>query len=354
MKVTCNECDASYTIPQEKIPAGKAKAVCKKCGNRIEIDPGVMPAEQAPAEAALSSPAPPVRDEVSDEARALFAAYPELEKLPKGIFALREIFSVAKKGGYRSARNKLRVKILGAVSGILPDLLQENEQVLRVAHGVAYHPAEAVFGNGILTMLYNYYAILCTDRRVLFININSRVNRPTHYLFQMPYAALKKVKTGLVFGSFSLYPHKGKRRVFNYIKRYAAKELKQFIDEKIAAQPAAAPQTAHYEDICPSCFTPITKGLTGCPHCQAGFKTPAKAALRSLVLPGLGDMYLGHRFLGSLELIGSLVVLSVIVSMIASGAPEGLTLAVIVFLFYNGFDGALTYYMGKKGYVLAK
>jgi hypothetical protein len=90
-----------------------------------------------------------------------------------------------------------------------------------------------------------------------------------------------------------------------------------------------------------------------CPQCQADFKAPKKALIRSLLLPGLGDIYLGHRALGFLEMIGSLIVWAVVISLILSGERANQITGVIFLVLYNGFDGILTLHMAKKGYMRA-
>jgi hypothetical protein len=107
------------------------------------------------------------------------------------------------------------------------------------------------------------------------------------------------------------------------------------------------------ENICPSCFVTLEKGLTKCPSCEAAFKTPRKATFRSLLLPGLGDFYLGHRALGVMELLGSLMVWAYALFFIYHGHRGGAFVAVIVLLFYNCTDAVVTYFMAKKGYMLA-
>jgi len=237
-----------------------------------------------------------------------------------------------------------------AVSEVMDKLLNQGEMVMRVGKGIAYYPTEILLGNGWLTMMYNHYAIIATDRRLIFININSRVQRTTHYLFQMLYADIKKIKRG-VLGNLVFQRVKSKRRVFTGVKRFFSKELKDFIMEK--KDLAVSEPSEVLESICPSCYIPLEKGLQICPSCRAAFKKPANASLRSLLLPGLGDLYLGHRALGSLELMGSLVIWAYALLSILSGQHEALFVAVFVLLLFNGVDALLTYHMAKKGYMLA-
>ena len=113
-------------------------------------------------------------------------------------------------------------------------------------------------------------------------------------------------------------------------------------------------ETEPPENLCPACFVPLKKGLIQCPECQARFKEPKKALFRSLLLPGLGDMYLGHRGLGIFELMGSIILWMAVILSLLPGEAQNLYGIAIVLLIYNGFDGMLTYHMAKKGYMLAE
>ena len=139
-----------------------------------------------------------------------------------------------------------------------------------------------------------------------------------------------------------------------YVKGYIVKEIRQFIMDKKGSIRAAEHPQEPLENLCPSCFVPLGKGLTSCPQCRAHFKEPKKAFLRSLLLPGLGDMYLGHIFLGLLELLGAVLVWAVVISLVLSGEEGALFIALFLLVFYNVMDGLLAYHMGKKGYMLAK
>ena len=302
MKIICPQCNTAYNIPDGKIPQKGAVASCKKCGNKIVISPPAItqPTPEADASAAPAYEQPPSSSKETEESTAhpLFLDYPELQGFSREIFALEEILSPDKKGGYKNRKNTNTVKILRAVHNIVEKIHKDGEKVMRIGAGTAYYPVELILGNGILTMIYNKYALICTNRRLLLININYRCNRPTHYLFQVPYEEIDKVKRGLLGTSLIIRRVRGKRRIFSGVKRFISRELRDFIVKvKDSVTPVEQPKEL-LEDLCPSCFATLKKGLSQCPYCQADFKEPKKAFIRSLLLPGLGDIYLGHRALG--------------------------------------------------------
>jgi hypothetical protein len=265
---------------------------------------------------------------------------------------MSEIMTPNRKGRYQTRLNKLKLKILTAVKPTLDGLLEKDEQVHRIAGGTAYYPSEILFGNGILTMLYNRYALVATNRRLVMVNTNHRMTGTRHYLFQMAYGDIKKVSRGLFRTSLSLTRKKGRRRLFTSMKSAFTAELREFIAAYVAAAKTTAPADTPLECLCPACYTGLPGYADTCPGCRAAFKTAKKAALRSLLLPGWGDWYLGHRLLGGLELAGSLIVWSLVLSMLAQGGAESVGVAAFMVLFYNGFDALLTHHMARKGVML--
>lgn len=342
MKITCSKCFAEYNLPPEKIPTTKKNATCTKCGSQMIIDPA--------------------SSTKSDTDKSILIQFPELTVPAYSKCNLTEILAPNKKGGYKTGRNRFKVKILKAVGHLLNKVLVQDEQVLRVAQGVAYYPAEILFGNGILTMMSNYYAILVTNRRLVFININSRTTKPTNYIMQLPYANIKKASFGTIFSRMILKSVTGKNRTFTYMKRYLVKELKEFILNKITTVKTTSKGEVQPENICPACFLPTAAVNNTCPYCEAKFKTPLGGFVRSLILPGWGDIYLGHKGLGTFELLGSFVVWGVVIVLVAGSLKSGqnadltanLIIAAVVLLFYNVSDAIFTYFMGKKGYILLK
>ena len=365
MQVVCPVCATAYTIPSHKRPKKTSLATCSSCGTKITIEPevvGRLPMQSQPHDhaAAATARCRPQQYSAPIPARAwttaessLLEDYPELSHLDPNTFYLDGIFTPTKRGTYKTRINKVKAKVITATRGVLARALQDDEKVMRVAKATAYYPAEALLGNGVLTMRYNHYAVVGTDRRLLFVNINPRISQPSYYFFQMPYRAIRKVGRGLFGTDLALQPLQGKRRTFTNMKRTVAKEIQEFIRERQkTVAPLPSPGVVP-EDLCPSCFTPLGKELASCPSCRALFKKPETALVKSLLLPGWGDIYLGHKILGAFELVGSVLVWLLVISLLFAGEPEGLTLAAVVVTFYNGLDGLLTFHMAKKGYALA-
>jgi len=349
MKITCSNCYSSFNLPQEKIPARKAKARCTKCGGEIVIDPVAI------FEGGYSD-----SEKQSDARQEILFAFPELSVPAFARCNLPEILTPTKKGAYNSSKNKFKVKIIKSVSYLLNNLLTHDEQVLRVGHGVAFYPSEIIFGNGAFTRIYNNYAIFATNRRLLFVNVNPRITQPKDYLFQLPYENISKARFGKIFSRMVLKSVLGPQRVFNYMKRHNVTELRDFINKRLQIVSKVAKNEAQAESICPACFLPVNPGRKSCPYCEAAFKTPLAASLRSLLLPGWGDMYLGHRGLGMMEMLGSLIIWGLAAGLYLGHIPPPPEFqnvppyyAGLLLLIYNGGDALLTYIMGRKGYILA-
>ena len=351
MDIICKHCNATYIIPDHKLPPQKSAAKCKRCGNRIIIDPpsaGIQPD-------ALATPAPSVirkATPVPQHDRQIMDVFPQISDFAPGRYAMSEILKPDRKGSYRTRLNKLKLKILAAVKPTLDRLIKKDEMVMRIAAGTAYYPIEILFGNGIFTMLYNRYAVVATDQRLVMVNTNHRMTKTSHYLFQIAYGEIRKLSRGLFRTSLSLTRKKGNRRIFTSMKMAFTAELSDFIKPHMTSEKVMPAADTVAEHLCPSCYANLPAKLDQCTVCQATFKTPKSAALRSLLLPGWGDWYLGHRFLGGCELAGSLIVWSIVFGMLAEGGAENAGIAVFILAFYNGFDALLTRHMARKGYML--
>ena len=354
MKIICSKCNTTYKIKDNIVPQAKKMTVkCKKCGSGIVLEPtSNQPGKMAGV--AHPPPMPHASHAAADQPGEILAAYPQLSDLSPGKYALAEILSPSKKGAFKTGPNTQKTKILAAVKDVIQKMLRNDEVVLRVAAGTAFYPIEIFFGNGWLTMLYNRYALIATNQRLLMINTNHRMTKPAHYVFQMPYSNIKKVQRGLLRRNIVLVPKKGKRKTFTSMKTYLSAEMSRFIRTQIDSETLVETPDSILTDLCPACYTALEKSLGNCSACAAEFKAPKKAMLKSLILPGWGDIYLGHRLLGCFELLGSLFIWFIFLGLMIGGLPEDLIIGLFLLVFYNGADSLLTFYMARKGYILDK
>lgn len=360
MIIVCSQCNVTYKISDKKISSKEAVATCNNCGVRIAVKPDSPPDVPANLEIDYNYGPPSAGKPIHSQSATthpgtLVNDYPEVGDYTPKYYSFGDIFKLNKSGGFKSRHNKFKLKLLSAVKEVLEKMLVKNERVLQIAAGTAYYPAEIFFGNGWLTMLYNRYVIIGTNQRLLMINVNHRMKRPTHYIFQLLYTEIRKIGRGLLGTKLILYrKNKGKRRVFTSLKRFMSREITQFLTERIESVKKLRIPDESLEHICPACYVPLKKGLSACTSCNAVFKSPKKAMLRSLIMPGWGDIYLGHGVLGALELLSGCFIWLLVLSCLLSGFAEDLVAGAMILVLFNGMDCLLTYYMAGKGSSLEK
>lgn len=358
MIVACPQCEAKYNIPDEKIGIRKRKATCRKCGEKIVVEPPEL-SKKAEEEVVFADsreihfkPAAAVDNEAT---LAVQEYYPRHAELLREQVHFDHVLTPDKKGRYKTADNALKLKVLQAVSEKLASILLPDEWIFKVGQGIAYYPSELLFGNGVLTLIYNNYAILCTNRRILLCNISYRNTILKQLFFQIHYGEIKQVKRGLLGRNLVFIRKKGKKRIFQYLRRNISAEIKEFVESKLSEVATTGEGAGRFlENLCPNCFVPLHNGLENCSTCNAGFKRPAQAMIRSLLLPGWGDIYLGHRLLGGIEFIGALLVWFIVISILLGGGEGALVIAFFLLLFVNGTDAVFTWFMGKKGYMVSE
>lgn len=381
MNITCPECGKLHKLPKDHQPERKSVAKCKKCDATMIINPQTPSNDQTPSESqkfdvlptdngddnqekeALSPSEEPEpesanRDINNDSGKTtakddIYTTFPEIKQLSPEKFVFKKIFSATGKKGYRTRENRLKLKIIKAVHDILSTkILQEDEQVMGLAKGIAYHSFEITYANGLLNILSNYFAIVCTNQRLLLINIDSRVNRPTRYIFQMCYDEINSVSCGPFRSSLIIKSKTGRNWNFTTIKRNLAKSLRDFIFKKSQEEPVLSPDNNSRYQLCPACYIALPDGLTSCPHCSAVFKKPKEAMLRSFVLPGLGSIYLRHLPLGIMEMAGYLIIWILAVILMILKPPGGIATAIAPVLIYHMIIGLLSLKTAKKGYII--
>ncbi len=265
-----------------------------------------------------------------------------------------------REGMMARARVRAKLKLLKQLLPGLRSALLEGEELRYVARGYILHWWEQVFAGGGVAYYTNITCVVLTDRRLLLVNTNSR-GRQQHYRNQIPYTEINDVKMRSFSAAAKLNLKDGSTLTMGGFRGADRKQMRQRIPELVGQMPAGAPRLSHsLQYVCPRCSALYTELTPVCTACRTPFKNAKKAALLSLVLPGLGDLYLGHRLFGVSELFGSIVEWVILISAavaVAQGEEEGAMTFLLVWIaivaFTNIADYFLTRAMGRKGLIAA-
>lgn len=256
-------------------------------------------------------------------------------------------------GWWARRHSKKKFKLLRGIDEALRDLLEEDEEVLFLSFGSDTSGLEAYFLGWALYFLYRR-AIVLTDRRILFLQINSR-NKPGELRRQLRYAAIQRVtRTLLRRAKFEL--RDGTKEVLGYAPRRDAGRIRELADRQRRATRGRATGATGVEDLCPHCYAVVDGRPPRCSRCQGDFRSARKAGGLSLLFPGIGDFYLGHRGFAVFEILGGAVVWLWFWATVAAVSAEGVELSASgllvlgggIFVFVHGLDALATWHIGRK------
>ncbi len=261
-----------------------------------------------------------------------------------------QIFSAKGFGAKRLAKNRL--KLMKAIDPHVQTLLSDGEKVQFVSWGAEYSFVEQFF-MGLWAHLINRRALVFTDRRILMIQINSR-KKVLDLKTQLRFQAIDRF-AAKTFGYIGLVMRNGSRLNITGIPRKDRKSIKEFVSQKISATRADAPGLG-VENLCPKCGNKVLSFPERCNQCGQAFKSANKAGWLSLAFPGLGDLYLGHRGLGTLEILGAMLAWGTVAvpfawTTFSEGGPWIVSAGVAsaIFVFVHGTDCWITRRVGFKG-----
>jgi hypothetical protein len=242
-----------------------------------------------------------------------------------------------------------RVRMLASVEGRIGTLLYPGERIEFVTRGVLNSFVEQYF-MGIWSVIINRTLFLFTNYRVILLNADGK-GRARAMMWQIPYHGMHKYGAGAMAGSVRFKVDGGDFR-FAGVPRADRKRLKLLVGEKLEQARTEGldfPSHRGRDPLCTRCATPLPPKSPGCPECGERFINPIRPALMSLVIPGLGDLYLGHRMMAVLELIGFAFVLLIAASIAGAGDPVDIVVALLLIIIANGYDAAVTLHVARKG-----
>jgi len=257
-------------------------------------------------------------------------------------------------------RSKNRFTLLRAVDAKLRKILHEGERVYFATSGTTANMAEQHFAGAAIAQALNRRALVFTTERVLLLQIDSR-KRPRELVSQVAYTAIAEVKATWT-GYCQLKLSEKTKLNFVGVPKADRKHLAAFLTDVVKAA-VTTPTTKGnaLQHLCPHCYVPVPGHPEACPHCQGRFKLARIAMLRSLLFPGLGDFYLGHRMFAAVEIFGAIMFWYVLVIAPLIGAPDengevrgtdaaSWTTAAVMLVLLHAIDAVMTRHFALKGH----
>ncbi|RJQ86162.1 MAG: hypothetical protein C4519_02320 [Desulfobacteraceae bacterium] len=197
------------------------------------------------------------------------------------------------KGVYKR-RIENRQRKLIVKSTFIRHFLQPGEHIRCLTTG--YSPVSAIEQTltGPAFLFFKRALLVFTDRRIL--HIPTRFNRsPRGAISQIAYedCALLDIKGR----SLQVRYKNGPREVFSFIGRMEKKKLRLLLSG-LRLSPHQSGRLQGRVHLCPGCTCVLPAAATCCGSCRLAFKTPFKARLWSVLIPGGGFFYGGYPLAG--------------------------------------------------------
>lgn len=235
-------------------------------------------------------------DQAEEELRAL---------LPASIaIRLDEMFPKIRNGRV-TRRDRKRAEMLRKAEPVLKRALGPTEVVRFATNGVR-QLTWWLLTAGSMNPFANRTTLVLTDRRVLLIHTDWK-QRPRMFATQLP---LERIRATSGRNSYIFIRSAREMLMFHGVKRVEARHLRGLLE-------STESKKGGWQNLCPRCFTPTDSAPPSCGKCGEEFKSPKRAALRSLLFPGLGDFYLGYRVYATLEILGASLLWALFLSTVA-------------------------------------
>ena len=303
---------------------------------------------------------PPLSGAVQSSPLLAARTYDELLNASAALDVYEYALMFSREGWLARRRSARRFALLRAIDPLVRRLLRPGERVFFATTGTTVTVAEHLFV-GWAARYLNRRALVFTTERILLLQID-RKSRPHGIVSQIPIVAIASVKaTWRGTCRVKLL----NRRVFDFQSVPGAdrKLVAKVLGDQTQGTNAPFEREAGEEHLCPHCYTVVPGHPAACPECHGGFKSANKAGVLSLIFPGLGDWYLGHRAFAALELVGSgfLWLVLVVLPLLNSTDPDGAATdgsywlgVVIIIGLGHVMDAVMTRHFGLKGHHPAK
>ena len=252
------------------------------------------------------------------------------------------------------SRSKKKLNLLKTIDPVISKILDDDEQVYYLTKGLKVTKIDYLF-IGWAAHYYNLFCFVFTTKRVLLVHL-TRGTTLGKYVCEINYENLIKIYG---FWRLKVKLKNGKSLSFAKVPAYDRKFIVEFIKSILPEESSKDKTLPGIKNLCPSCYAHVVGYPANCASCNAAFKTPRKAALLSFIMPGLGDLYLGSKFLGTFELLVMLFIWATFVIGAIGEASSGgnlaaiLTPLIITLLFMHSLDALKSSYIARKGIALS-
>ncbi len=208
--------------------------------------------------------------------------------------------SIFRTGGFfvkRASQKKLA--LLKRLDEPLRSVLRPGERIAFLGTGVLYSLWETYLIGSIVYYL-NRRALILTNERLLLIQIDSR-RRPQRLKSQILLADIERIGSS-PFGNAKVRLRSGASYVFASVPRRDRKHLAELLSS-LQRTATRQSETHQLEQLCPYCYAVLPGFPVACTTCGSALKSVKKAALLSLLFPGIGTIYLGYNGLGAFKVV---------------------------------------------------
>ncbi len=149
----------------------------------------------------------------------------------------------------------------------------------------------------------------------------------------------------------------GKKEKYWQIRRDDGKKLKAILERVLPDSAGEMTSTLQMVSLCPDCKAALTPEVYECPACRKMFRNPGTMLTRTILIPGGGHFYCGHKLLGLahalVEVIFLLALAALTLELLGYTRPgpgeEPASWAMIVIvLAFLGLEKAVGWYMCRR------
>src|SRR5260370_37717678 len=273
----------------------------------------------------------------------------ELPKITSvdGISVRNDVLYTNYRGEENARTEKRNAKILQKLQPALQRTLLAGETVLSIMRArspiALVEQITAAWSTAALVAC----AIVVANKRILFFPVK-RDGSWKESVRAVQWGDVEEVKPkGLLIRNVSFRFKNGTKVTYTSFGRGDARKMAVIAAALIPAAPGEVSSTQGLVQLCPDCSNVLTDGHDLCPACGLVFKNEHTMVLRSIVLPGGGYFYTGHRGIAIfLAVVEGYLVLEILLLLFAglasSTAIPNIRSALLVLAFFWAIETGIT------------